>query len=213
MKQYLNYIFITILICTLCPLVGNAQSITVSVPSHVSVGENFRLSYTINTQEVDDFRAGNIPDAIEVIAGPYTSSQSSFQMVNGHTSSSSSITYTYTLYASKNGTYTIPPARARINGKTITSRAAKVTVSGTARQNNGAPQMHDDYAGEAQMRKAGSRISGNDLFIKVSANKRRVHEQEPILLTYKVYTLVDLTQLEGKMPDLTGFHTQEIKRK
>ena len=60
------------------------------------------------------------------------------------------------------------------------------------------------------MRAAGSRISGNDLFIKVSANKRRVHEQEPVLLTYKVYTLVDLTQLEGKMPDLTGFHTQEV---
>ena len=37
-----------------------------------------------------------------------------------------------------------------------------------------------------------------------------MYEQEPILLTYKVYTLVDLTQLEGKMPELTGFHTQEI---
>jgi len=211
MKQYLNYLFITILIDALYPMAGNAQSMSVSVPSHVSVGENFRLSYTINTQEVENFRAGNIPEAIEVIAGPYTSSQSSFQMVNGHTSSSSSVTYTYTLYASKNGTYTIPAAHARVNGRIISSRAVKVTVSGTARQNNGAPQMHDDYAGEAQMRKAGSRISGNDLFIKVSANKRRVHEQEPILLTYKVYTLVDLTQLEGNMPDLTGFHTQEVK--
>ena len=68
--------------------------------------------------------------------------------------------------------------------------------------------MHQDN--EPQMRAAGSKISGNDLFIKVSANKRRVHEQEPVLLTYKVYTLVDLTQLNGKMPDLTGFHTQEI---
>ncbi len=211
MKQYLNYLFITILIGALYPMAGNAQSMSVSVPSHVSVGENFRLSYTINTQEVENFRAGNIPEAIEVIAGPYTSSQSSFQMVNGHTSSSSSVTYTYTLYASKNGTYTIPAAHARVNGRIISSRAVKVTVSGTARQSNGAPQMHDDYAGEAQMRKAGSRISGNDLFIKVSANKRRVHEQEPILLTYKVYTLVDLTQLEGNMPDLTGFHTQEVK--
>lgn len=211
MKQYLNYLFITILIDALYPMAGNAQSMSVSVPSHVSVGENFRLSYTINTQEVENFRAGNIPEAIEVIAGPYTSSQSSFQMVNGHTSSSSSVTYTYTLYASKNGTYTIPAAHARINGRIISSRAVKVTVSGTARQSNGAPQMHDDYAGEAQMRKTGSRISGNDLFIKVSANKRRVHEQEPILLTYKVYTLVDLTQLEGNMPDLTGFHTQEVK--
>ena len=57
---------------------------------------------------------------------------------------------------------------------------------------------------------AGSAISGSDLFIKVSASKKRVHEQEPILLTYKVYTQVDLTQLEGKMPDLKGFHTQEV---
>lgn len=211
MNHHIRYIYIIILACVYFSLSGNAQSISVSVPSNVSVGENFRLSYTINTQDVEDFRAGNIPDAIEVIAGPYTSSQSSFQMVNGHTSSSSSITYTYTLYASKNGVYTIPAARANVNGKTITSKAVKVTVSGSARNNSGVPQMHDDYAGEAQMRNAGSKISGNDLFIKVSANKQRVHEQEPILLTYKVYTLVDLTQLEGKMPDLTGFHTQEIK--
>ena len=63
---------------------------------------------------------------------------------------------------------------------------------------------------QPRMRSAGSAISGSDLFIKVSANKKRVHEQEPILLTYKVYTQVELTQLEGKMPDLKGFHTQEV---
>ncbi|MFW5523780.1 MAG: BatD family protein, partial [Segatella copri] len=32
----------------------------------------------------------------------------------------------------------------------------------------------------------------------------------PILLTYKLYTQVELTQLEGKMPDLKGFHNQEV---
>ena len=56
----------------------------------------------------------------------------------------------------------------------------------------------------------GSRISGSDLFIKVSANKKRVYEQEPILLTYKVYTLVQLSQLRGDMPDLKSFYTQEV---
>lgn len=185
--------------------------IKVSVPSRVATGENFRLSYTINTQDVEDFRAGNIPNGLEVIAGPYTSQQSSYQMVNGHTSSSSSITFTYTLYADKPGTYTIPAAKAKINGNSVSSRSVKVTVSGKARSNgSGMPQMHQDDNEGSQMRAAGSRISGKDLFIKVSANKRRVHEQEPVLLTYKVYTLVDLTQLEGKMPDLTGFHTQEV---
>lgn len=181
-----------------------------SVPSHVTVGENFRLAYTINTQDVEDFRAGNIPAGLEVLAGPYTSTQSSYQMVNGHTSSSSSITFTYTLYAAKNGTYTIPAAHAVVKGHKVFSHAAKVTVSGHASNTNGTPRMHQDEDNEPQMRAAGSRISGKDLFIKVTANKRHVHEQEPVLLTYKVYTLVDLTQLEGKMPDLTGFHTQEI---
>lgn len=185
--------------------------IKVSVPSRVATGENFRLSYTINTQDVEDFRAGNIPNGLEVIAGPYTSQQSSYQMVNGHTSSSSSITFTYTLYADKSGSYTIPAAKAKINGNSVSSRSVKVTVSGKAQSNgSGMPQMHQDDNEGSQMRAAGSRISGKDLFIKVSANKRRVHEQEPVLLTYKVYTLVDLTQLEGKMPDLTGFHTQEV---
>ena len=74
------------------------------------------------------------------------------------------------------------------------------------------PNMHgsSNMDDEPRMRQAGSSISGRDLFIKVSANKKTVHEQEPVLLTYKVYTLVDLSQLEGKMPDLKGFHTQEV---
>ncbi|MBQ4484258.1 MAG: protein BatD [Prevotella sp.] len=194
---------------TYLPLAIEAQTLTVSAPAQVSAGENFRISYTVSTQDVDDFRSGiHSNDVAEIIAGPYTSTQSSFQMTNGHTTSSSSITYTYTLYAHKNGTFNVPAATATVDGRQIQSKATKVTVTGTARQQNGAPNMHQDN--EPQMRAAGSKISGNDLFIKVSANKRRVHEQEPVLLTYKVYTLVDLTQLNGKMPDLTGFHTQEI---
>lgn len=186
--------------------------ISVSVPSHVAAGENFRLSYTINTQDVEDFRSGNIPNGLELLAGPYTSQQSSYQMVNGHTSSSSSITYTYTLYAAKSGTFTIPAAHARLkNGQKIASKAAKITVTGQAKS-GASPKMHQDDNNpvQSQVKPAGSPITGEDLFIKVSANKKRVHEQEPVLLTYKVYTLVNLTQLEGKMPELTGFHTQEI---
>ena len=190
--------------------IAHAQRLIVNAPSHVSVGENFRLTYTVNTQNAKDFRIGNIPDALEVITGPYTSSQSSFQMVNGHTSSTSSITYTFILCASKNGVFTVSPAHINVNGKRIASNAVKIRVSGQSQNNGGAPRMHDESADEPRLRDAGTPISGRDLFIKVSANKRRVHEQEPVLLTYKVYTLVDLTQLEGKMPDLTGFHTQEI---
>ena len=206
MKRYLlvlPLLFITWMV--------NAQTLTANAPSQVQNGENFRLTYTVNTSNASDFRIGDIPEALEIITGPYTSQQSNFQMVNGHTSSSSSITYTFILCANKNGSYTIPAAHVHANGKTISSNPLKVTVSGHAANTGAAPKMHDDNDDRPQMRSAGSPISGSDLFIKVSANKQRVHEQEPILLTYKVYTLVDLTQLEGKMPDLTGFHSQEVK--
>lgn len=200
------------LICLFIACACFSQVIRVSAPSRVEAGENFRVSFKVTTQDVDDFRSGlHSTDVVEVIAGPYTSSESSFQMVNGHTSSSSSITYTYTLYAAKSGVYNIPAAHARVGGKQISSSPAKVTVVGSAQgRGNNSPKMHEDDNYQPHMRAAGSAISGRDLFIKVSANKKKVYEQEPILLTYKVYTLVDLTQLEGKMPELTGFHTQEI---
>ena len=200
------------LICLFIACACFSQVIRVSTPSRVEAGENFRVSFKVTTQDVDDFRSGlHSTDVVEVIAGPYTSSESSFQMVNGHTSSSSSITYTYTLYAAKSGVYNIPAAHARVGGKQISSRPAKVTVVGSAQgRGNNSPKMHEDDNYQPHMKAAGSAISGSDLFIKVSANKKKVYEQEPILLTYKVYTLVDLTQLEGKMPELTGFHTQEI---
>lgn len=189
---------------------ADAQTVTVRVPREVATGENFRLAFVFNTQEVENFRLGQLPDGLETLAGPYTSRQSSYSVVNGHTSQSSSMTFTYTIYAAKAGTYTLPAAHAKADGKDVSSQTTKITVSGASKPRSGSsPRMHGDD--DAELSNAGTKISGSDLFIKVTANKRRVYEQEPLMLTYKVYTLVGLNQLQGKMPDLKGFHTQEIQ--
>jgi len=185
-----------------------AQTLTGRAPAQVAVGEQFRLSYTVNTDDAKGFRAGDIPDAFDVLMGPSTSTQSSFQMVNGHTSSSSSITYTYILSAKKNGSFTIPAAHVTAGGKTITSNELHIKVSGQAQQ--GGQQGGHQQSSTGEIRNAGSSISGSDLFIKVTASKQHVREQEPILLTYKVYTLVGLTQLNGKMADLKSFYSREV---
>ncbi|MEE3445281.1 MAG: BatD family protein, partial [Prevotella sp.] len=161
MKWFLPFYLFTFL-----PLSLLSQTLTASAPSQVSVGEQFRLSYTINTQNVSDFRAGNIPEELEVLIGPNRSVQSSYQMINGHTSSSSSITYTYIVVATKNGSYTIPAAHATVDGKSIASNTLTIKVSGNSRSqaNGGGSQRQRDAEG-AEMREAGSRISGSDLFI------------------------------------------------
>jgi putative batD protein len=205
MKRLLLFIFISLI-----EQLVLAQAIQVSAPRQVKAGENFRVAFTISTQDVNGFKIGTIPNGLELITGPYTSMQSSVQNINGKVSSSSSVTYTYTLYAAKNGSYTISPSTATLSGKTIHSKPIAIVVSGTSTRNSGAPNMHNDYDEEATPRRTAGKVTDKDLFIRVSADKNTVYEQQPILLTYKVYTLLDLTQLEGKMPELTGFHTQEI---
>jgi len=209
-------IIASVLLLLMVHVAAFAQRLTANAPQQVAVGQQFRLTYTVNTQDhVSGFQLGQVPDAFEVLMGPSTSTSSSFQIINGKTSQSSSVTYTYILCANKNGTFTIPAASISVDGNKISSNALKILVTGQAQSGqSGAGQSGNSGSRRGQqheqMRDAGSSISANDLFIRVSANKKHVVEQEPVLLTYKVYTLVDLTQLEGKMPDLQGFHTQEV---
>ena len=205
--------FSTLLLCFYISLSAVlAQTLTANAPSQVAVGQQFRLTYTVNSHDVSGFRVGQIPqDAFELLMGPSTSTQSSFSMVNGKTTQSSTITYTYILSALKNGSFTIPAATINVSGQQVKSNSVKIEVSGTASQSSsGSRGSRGGNSQQPETRPQGTPISGSDLFIKVSASKKRVVEQEPVLLTYKVYTLVSLTQLEGKMPDLKGFHTQEI---
>lgn len=185
---------------------AEAASITTQGPSQVAVGEQFNLRYVVKTTDVSGFRLGDVPDAFEVLMGPITSTQQSFSIVQGKTTQTESVTYTYVLMANKNGTFVIPAAHARVNGKPATSQAIRINVSGKTQS----AQQGGGQRRGSRVDRAGAQISGNDLFIRVTANKKRVYEQEPVLLTYKVYTQVELTQLEGKMPDLNGFHTQEV---
>ena len=205
-QRRLRWLPLVVMLLTYTAALG--QSIVGRAPAQVAVGEQFRLTYTVNTDNVEEFRAGNIPEALEVLMGPSTSSQSSFQMVNGKTSSSSSVTFTYIVCANKAGNYTIPAARAKVDGKQLHSNVLHVKVAGSA---SSSQQGRGQRSGNGSGAQASSgHISGNALFMKVSANKSRVHEQEPILLTYKVYTLVNLTSLTGKMPDLKSFYTREV---
>lgn len=173
-------------------------------------GDQVRLVFTVNSQDIKDFRAPSIK-GFDVLMGPSRSQQSSIQIINGKRTSNSSTAFTYILLAGNPGTYTIPAASVEVNGEKVFSNAISIKVlpqdqiSGNSGNNGGGS------ASSSRSQAAGSRISANDLFITATASKTTVHEQEAILLTYKVYTVVNLRQLYGKMPDLKGFHTQEVE--
>lgn len=173
-------------------------------------GDQVRLVFTVNSQDIKDFRAPSIK-GFDVLMGPSRSQQSSIQIINGKRISNSSTAFTYILLAGSPGTYTIPAASVEVNGEKVFSNAISIKVLPQDQTSGNSGNNGGGSASSSRSQAAGSRISANDLFITATASKTTVHEQEAILLTYKVYTVVNLRQLYGKMPDLKGFHTQEVE--
>lgn len=173
-------------------------------------GDQVRLVFTVNSQDIKDFRAPSIK-GFDVLMGPSRSQQSSIQIINRKRTSNSSTAFTYILLAGSPGTYTIPAASVEVNGEKVFSNAISIKVLPQDQNSGNSGNNGGGSASSSRSQAAGSRISANDLFITATASKTTVHEQEAILLTYKVYTVVNLRQLYGKMPDLKGFHTQEVE--
>ena len=211
-KLYISLLTILWSLSTLSLFADNV-TFRASAPSIVEVGERFRVQYTVNSQDVSNFTYPKF-EGFDVMYGPSTSQQSSFQYINGQMSQSSSYTYTFTLMATKAGTYNIPPASVVVGGQTYKSQGLSIQVvaaSGGGRSNQQYQQgSRRQRMQEDSPRQQSTTISGSDLFMTATANRTNVYEQEAILVTYKVYSLVNLTQLDGKLPTLDGFQIQEI---
>ncbi len=177
---------------------------TASAPSNVILDRPFQLVYTVNATG-KDMRTSDFNN-FEVLAGPFESRSSSYQIVNGKATSSVSVSYTYTLQATKTGTFTIPSASIMVDGKKYSSNGLSIKVLP-------ADDNATSKSGKEESRSAaGQGISNENVFIKAQVSKTSVYEQEPLLVTYKLYTLLDVVQCTNrKMPDFKGFMKNEIE--
>lgn len=209
MKQYILFIY-SLFFIALSAFADDVR-ITASAPSTVEVGDKFQVKFQINSQDFSNFNAPNFK-GFEVLYGPSTSTSSSYQYINGKASHSTSVTYTFTVLCDKAGTYSIGSATVEAGGKTVKSNPINVKVLPLGQ----GPSSQPSNRGGASTRQTtrpvttGGNISSKDLFMTATANKTNVYEQEAILLTYKIYSAVNLTQLDGKLPNLDGFQIQEM---
>ena len=204
-----KYIFLILMISASLQMFAKEEvTLRASAPEVVVNGDQFRLTYTVNSQDVKDFLA---PQAkgFDVLMGPSRSQQSNTQIINGKVSSSRSITYTYILMAVSEGTFNIPSASIEVDGEKIFSNPLTIKVLPKDKEDANSNQGNSGISSRNQ--KSSGRITDNDLFVLATASKTKVHEQEAILVTYKAYTTVDLRQLLGKMPDQQGFYVQEVE--
>ena len=208
MKKILLILFI---LGNVCATFAQEVEFKASAPAQVIMGRPFQLTYSVN-QRAKDLRAPEFVD-FDYIAGPYTSQSSSTSFVNGKRTSSFTLTYTYTLMPNKEGTFTIPAATIKVDGEQYTSNGVRIAVLPPDQPTTN-QQSNDNNTGVTSQQRETANVTEGNIFLRTLVSKTKVHEQEAILLSYKLYFVgVDVAQFTNntRLPEFKGFLKQELE--
>lgn len=209
MREILKYLLLFILLNV---GVGYtfAQGVTfkASAPSAVVKGEAFRLVYSLQNGQGEGIQAASSINGFEILYGPAVSTSHSTQIINGKATSNSSESYIYTLSAVAEGTFNIPAATIRVDGKTYTSNT--VTVKVLPPDKNAQAQQGQAGGRPASSSSTSGNIKSTDAFIRAIVSKTRVREQEAFIVTFRFYTTLEVREI-GKIefPEFDGFMVED----
>ena len=163
----------------------------------VVVGEQFQVSYELSG-DGSNFEAPDFKN-FEIVGGPYSSSSSSVQIINGSVTQTSSHTYSFYLRAIKEGTYPIPSATITINNKKVKSTSTEVEVVKSS-------GVVSDSGGNTT-----ATVGSKEVFLEAVTNKKTAYVGEQITLTYKIYYTIPISNLSiSKAPSYSGFWTKDV---
>ena len=197
-----KYLFLTLLLLT---TIVKAEDVvfTATAPDAVANGQTFQLVYSVNTS-AKELRIPEISD-FDIVAGPFQSKSSSTQIINGNITHSTSLRFTYTLLPKKEGTFSIPAATIMVDKQKYSSNTLTIKVLPAEEDVN-----HTNNAENTSSKN--NAITNDNLFIRAIVSRKNVYEQEYVLVTYKIYTRIDLVNIDKvKFPDFKDFLVQEIE--
>ena len=216
-SRYIEVIFfLAVLFCS-----SVYAQLSVQAPSSAYTNEGFRVNYSVSGSE----RPSNfVPPTVSggrIVAGPYTSSSSYTSNINGKITHSQNYTFSIVVQASKQGTVTISPAQVKVGDKVYNSQPVSVKISdngGSSRNYNSnqyyqrqTPQTHNQTSTTPQQTSVN--IDNSALFIRAIPNKTNVVLGEEVVISYKLYTLVPVSEYSiAKIPSTNGFWIEELDK-
>lgn len=182
-------------------------SFEVNGPHQVIQGRQFQMEYTLYNSSGKDF---SIPDfqGCKVLYDAVSRGQN-VSIVNGKVDRQTTESHIVTLLAEKEGTYEIAPASITADGKTLTSKAWKLTVlppDSNTSQNSGQSN------GGNEARQSAGDMNDTETFVRTILSRTDVYEQEALVATIKLYTRAPELAIQNvTLPSFDGFVTQEIE--
>ena len=170
----------------------------------VRVGERFRVIYEVN-QEANNFRSPNFGN-LQVLSGPSTSTNSSIQYINGKMTQNYSMSYTYLVQATKEGDVVISPANVTVDRTNVSSNRILIkVVSGTSPQQGNTNRSQGNQSTETGI------LQKDDVYIKTIVSNKSPFIGQQVILTYKIYTKVPISNLMvKKLSSFQGFWSKSL---
>ena len=185
-----------------------------SAPTAVEVGQQFRLSFSINEKGSNLTLPPGIENNFDVLMGPSTSQSFKMSTINGQTTQEATYGYTYILRAKKEGNFELRPASISVGGKIYESNSINIQVV-KAQSKPAQPQSGGSSGATQQDQSSPQNIDlGDDnLFVRVEMSKRNVFKGEQIIATVKLYVNPNIPIAgfdEVNLPTYEGFYTQDV---
>ena len=194
----------------LSALVMTAQtSIQVQTHKVVAEDERFNVTFVIDGNvKVSEFSWDPGSD-FQLLWGPQRGHSSSIQIINGKTTKSVQTTFSYVLRPLKAGRFSLPSARANVDGKELVSGSESIeVVSQQAQSRQQSPSSSSQP--QTQQPKATQQRTGEDIILTLNLSRTNVVVGEPITATIMLYTRADIAGFESaQFPDFNGFWSQE----
>lgn len=133
---------------------------------------------------------------------------SNFQLINGKMSVSKSIQYNF--MTTTIGKFTVESIQVEIGGKTFKTEPFEFEVLKSA--NVAQPQTSPQNQSSSNRSTEPNEGIADNLFLKASVNKTRVYRGEPVVITYKIYTKVNIQSYGiAESPNTAGFWEEEFE--
>ena len=210
MKRVKN--ILVILISLFCFIVADAAKVSMQVEMPrgkrgIGVGDTFWISVKLTDIDSKLSQPSNVPGA-KLVYFSQTGRSSQSTIVNGNFSHTTSVTYTMTLKAEKEGNFKFGPLTVDgIKSNTVSYSIGKKDTS-LSQSGGQSSSSQDDQNGPKFIGK------GDDkLFLRANVSKTSAFEQEALVYTIKLYSSYAGVKFAGatSAPTFDGFVIEESK--
>lgn len=203
------------IICALLASVSVWAQTAIKVEVHniVELSERFNVVFVVEGEHSPSDFTWSPGDDFTLVWGPQKGSSTSISMMNGKTTKSTQVSYTYILQAKRTGSFTLPAASAKVKGRDISSSPVTVKVVDNGSKGSQQPQESAGNSSGQQTRQSQqSQTQEADIFMRLTLSRSSVVVGEPVTATLKIYHRANLVGFENaKFPTFKGFWSQEVE--